>query len=121
MLINYIEVAPGMVRIDSKIGNLLTLERGLEEAKRLLEGTSIQKQNLKDLSSRDLHDSMLLSKENLEKGQNPVHTVVFSIEGKDIIVNKKNIGSYFKSKNENKTENQVEVIREAVEESFERG
>lgn len=115
MKIEHIEEKPGVVRLTSRIEGLLTVDRCIEEATKLLRG----KENLRDGGSVDFGDNILLAQETR------VHTVIFSISGKEIEVNANNIREIrnrllLKKQDlkEDKNAQHVQAIEEAVAENW---
>ena len=88
MKIDYKKEAPGMIRITAKMESILTPEICMQEAERLL--NSKKNWNLKYGDTPELCDNILLSEEISDK-QNDIHTVIFKLSGKDVIVNRNNI------------------------------
>ena len=77
-MIEYIEEAPGLIRIKPSIEGLLTTDRYIQIARDLLkhgfpEDTN---QNLRDENSADLTDNMLLGQEFKEESDSAVKTQV---------------------------------------------
>lgn len=115
MKVEHIEEKPGVVRLTSRIEGLLTVDRCIEEATKLLRGT----ENLRDGGSVDFGDNILLAQETR------VHTVIFSINGKEIEVNVNNIREIrnrllLKKQDlkENKHAQHAQAIEEAVAENW---
>ena len=110
MKIEHIEEKPGVVKLSSRIEGLLTVDRCIEEATKLLRGA----ENLRDGGSVDFCDNILLAQET------SVHTVIFSISGKNIEVNKNNIrqirNRFLTKKEGPKIRENREAIRDAVAE-----
>jgi len=85
MKIEYKEVKPGVVRLTSTM-DILTPARCIEEANKIL--NSNNRGNLRYGDTPDLCDSLLLAQESMDR---EMLSVVFSVDGEDIIVNQKNI------------------------------
>lgn len=88
MKIEYKKEAPGIIRITAKMESILTPERCMQEAEKLLIGKN--NGNLKYGDTPELCDNILLSGE-IADNQNGIHTVVFTLRGEDVIVNRSNI------------------------------
>ena len=111
-LVEIKKIAPGMVKIESPIEGLLTLDRYLNIARDLLEnGLDVGNEKLKDVSSPNMIENVLLYQE-LEKGKtSDVKEVVFSINGQDYIVNLKNIDKIVLKKSTTKPNAHMKAIR----------
>lgn len=122
MRIEYIEEKPGVVRLTSKIEGLLTPARCIEEAKKIL--NSSYRGNLGYADTQDLCDCLLLAQESTESR---IHTVIFSMDGEDVIVNKENIEEVTSNIHSNikvvlggKTQNGPAIIDALIEQNQER-
>ena len=110
-------VAPGMVKIESKIEDVLTLDRYLEMARDLLiNGLDPSIEKLKDVGSPEVVENMLLYQEMDAEKKSDVQEVAFRFRGKDYIVNLKNIDRIYCEKPE--FDSYAETIRESLEELF---
>lgn len=88
MKIEYKQEAPGMIRITAKMESILTPERCMQEAEKILNGKN--NANLKYGDTPELSDNILLSEE-MADNQNGIHTVIFTLSGQDVIVNRSNM------------------------------
>ena len=100
MKLEYIEEMPGVVRLDCKLKGLLTPARCIEEAEKLLHSSN--RGNLGYADTQDFCDSLLLAQESMESR---IHSVIFSMDGEDIIVTNENIKEVI-----NKIFNKVKVV-----------
>ena len=105
MKIEYIEERPGVVRLDCKLKGLLTPARCIEEAENLL--NSSNRGNLGYADTQDLCDSLLLAQET--RGSR-IHSVIFSMDGEDIIVTSENIKDVV-----NRVFNNVKVVYSGID------
>ncbi|MBQ3145985.1 MAG: hypothetical protein IJB90_05510 [Clostridia bacterium] len=88
MKIEYKKEEPGIIRITAKMESILTPERCMQEAEKLLNGKN--NGNLKYGDTPELCDNILLSEE-IADNQSGIHTVIFTLSGEDVIVNRSNI------------------------------
>jgi len=120
-LIEYKEIAPGMVRIESPIEGLLTLDRYIYLARDLLEN-GLNKFNsneeLKDMNFPELVDNMLLYQELEEQSQSEVKQVSFIYGGKEYMVNLSNIDRIITK--EPVVNEYSRIINDSVQELFEK-
>ena len=105
MKIEYVEEGSGVVRLTSKIEGLLTPARCIEEAEKLL--NSRNRGNLGYADTQDLCDSLLLAQESIESR---IHSVIFSMDGEDIVVTNENIKDVI-----NRVFNKVKVVYGGIE------
>ena len=117
-LITIKEIAPGMVKIEPSIEGLLTIDRYLTIARDLLEnGLNTDNEKLKSIDNPDMTDNLLLYQELNAKKESDIKGVVFSMYGKDYIVNMQNINKMYYEKPETTNPHAV-AIREAIEELY---
>lgn len=123
-IIEYIEEAPGLIRIKPSIDGLFTMNRYIQIAKDLLNNGFPQagEQNLKDENSIDFTDNMLLEKELNERSESTVKTVVFSLNGTDYFLNLSNIEKFNIQENREKRNpgENTEAMLESIQEMFTR-
>lgn len=122
-IVEYIEEAPGLIRIKSSIEGLLTIDRYIQIARALLSNGLSEEENerLKDGSSVYFAENMLLKKEFNE--QIKAKTVVFSLNGTDYILNSNNIEKIANKQKNRETRKQAEnteAIIESIQEMFTR-
>ncbi|MBO4815629.1 MAG: hypothetical protein J5507_01505 [Clostridia bacterium] len=117
MNISYKVEAPGMVRIVPSMEGIITAQRYVEIARDLLaNGLLSNDEKLKDESSLDLSDNLTLYMELREKGPSEVRQVIFSMYGRDYIVNSNNINTIFSKKPESAIDEHNRVASEIIQE-----
>ena len=120
MNINYKEEAPGMVRIIPSMEGILTAERYIEIARSLLEnGLSVEREKLKDENSVNLADNLSLYMELESKRPSEVKQVVFSMYGRDYLVNLNNIDTIISRQPADTKGVKQDAISEAMQEVYE--
>ena len=119
-IVEYTKLAPGMVKIESTVEGLLTLDRYIAIARDLLEnGLEVNSnEKLKDMNTPEVIDNMLLYQELEKKGESEIKQVVFVYNGKEYLVNLKNIDRIITKKPEETPH--LKAVKEAVSEMFER-
>ena len=119
-LVEYTEVAPGMVKIESQLEGLLTLDRYISLARDLLENglEASNNEKLKDMGTPDVFDNILLYREMEKTPSSNIREVSFKYKGKEYIVNLNNIDNIIAKRPE--VDSHVLAVRDAVDESFER-
>lgn len=122
-IIEYIEEAPGLIRIKPSIEGLFTIDRYIQIARDLLNNGLPQEgdNNLKDENSIDLAENILLQRELKELNEKTVKTVVFSLNGKDFILNLNNIEKVANKQKDRQTRKpgeNTEAMIEAIQEMF---
>ena len=121
-LVEYIEVAPGMIRIKPSIEGIITQDGYIKRARNILEnGIALDvDEKLKYENSTDFNDSVLLYNELKGVNRKEIQEVVFSMYGTDYMVNLKNIDTIIKPDIERIHGTNEEAVKAALLESNER-